>query len=134
MQENGEDRWHVRTDTWAPQTDPHRCGYRASPWHGTKDLWTVLRADGTYQLPKSVFWSSNFPGGVVEKRPEIAMTWHRLDTAEPPIVEEGPGTNAFTGEEGWLMIAGIDPDVRSCWKVTATYKGATLSYVANTSS
>lgn len=112
-------------------------GYPSSPsdtdpaarWYGTDDLWTVLRADGTYQLRKGVFWSVAFPGGAVEERPDISMTWHRLDLPEPPIVEEGPGTNAFTTEDGWFMIAGIDPDVRGCWEVTATYKGATLKYV-----
>jgi hypothetical protein len=27
------------------------------------------------------------------------------------------------------MIAGIDPSGSGCWRVTATYKGAELSYV-----
>ena len=45
-----------------------------------------------------------------------------------PIVERG-GTNAYTDQDGWFMIAGIDPRLAGCWKVTAEYKGATLSYV-----
>ena len=40
-----------------------------------------------------------------------------------------PGTNAYTPEDRWFMIAGIDPNTPGCWRVTATYKGATLSYV-----
>lgn len=28
------------------------------------------------------------------------------------------------------MIAGIDPEENGCWEITASYKGATLSYVA----
>ncbi len=27
------------------------------------------------------------------------------------------------------MIGGIDPDIPGCWEVTATYKGASMSYV-----
>ncbi len=47
-----------------------------------------------------------------------------------PLVAQGsPGTNAHTPEDGWFMIAGIDPDSEGCWPVTAEYRGATLSYI-----
>jgi hypothetical protein len=47
----------------------------------------------------------------------------------PDITNGSVGTNAFTVEDGWFIIGGIDPDVGGCWRVTATYKGASMSYV-----
>ena len=99
-------------------------------WYGTDELWTILEIDGTTGHRKSVWWSADFPGGVVESDPEIGVIWERLDDSDQDvIVDEPPGTNAFTEEDGDFMIAGIDPDIEGCWRVTATYKGATLPYV-----
>ena len=98
-------------------------------WFGTDALWTVVDVNGRYSPRKSVWWSAKFPGGDVEEKPPISVTWRRLDTEMPPIVEPGPGTNAFTPEEQWWMIGGIDPDAGGCWEVTGSYKGATLRYV-----
>jgi hypothetical protein len=98
-------------------------------WYGTEELWTVLEPDGTYAPRKGVFWSADFPGGDVEEQPDLAVTWKRLDEDAPVIAEGSPGTNAYTSEDGWFMMAGIDPDARGCWEVTATYRGAILSYV-----
>lgn len=97
-------------------------------WYGSDELWTVLQDDGVYVQRKSVWWSVNFPGGVFEEEPEIAVTWERLDAEAAPVTVS-PGTNANTFEDGDFMIAGIDPDQSGCWRVTAEYKGATLSYV-----
>ncbi len=97
-------------------------------WYGTPALWTPLPIDGRYVPRKSVWWSSAFQGGAVEESPEINVTFKRLDVDEPPIEGER-STNAFTPEDGSFMIVGFDPNVPGCWEVTATYKGATLSYV-----
>ncbi len=99
-------------------------------WYGTPDLWTVLETDGSYGPRKSLWWSANFPGGADEERPEVFVTWRRLDRAEPILTDNSAATNAYTAEDGWFMIAGIDPEESGCWEITATYKGATLSYVA----
>lgn len=99
-----------------------------SVWFGSPALWTVLSKDGTYARRKSVWWSSGFRGGRLEQEPEIEVTWRRLDPPTRVVAEDGPGTNAFTHEAGWFMIAGIDPEDPGCWEVTATYRGARLSY------
>jgi hypothetical protein len=97
-------------------------------WFGDHDLWTVLDTGG-YVPRKSVWWSVNFPGGGVEPVPEIAVVYERLD-APGVVVDLGPeGTNANTAADGWFMIAGADAATPGCWQATATYKGATLSYV-----
>jgi hypothetical protein len=96
-------------------------------WYGSDDLWTVVSTDASSRR-KSVWWSQNFPGGDIENTPDIDVTWRRLDADAPPITVDY-GTNAYTPEDGWFMIAGIDPSGSGCWRVTATYKGAELSYV-----
>ncbi len=98
-------------------------------WFGSADLWTAINPDG--HIPrKSVWWSANFPGGIEEEMPAIQVVYERLDLNNLPIVMESPGTNAFTAEDGWFMINGIEPTGwGGCWRATATYKGARLSYV-----
>lgn len=98
-------------------------------WFGTSELWTVLDVGGAYQPRKSVWWSEDFEGGSHEPRPEITVTWERLDEPEAPTVTVDQGTNAHTFANGWFMIAGIDPDEAGCWQVTAGYRDAELSYV-----
>ena len=117
----------------APDPWPTEYPHDGMVWYGTDDLWTALPVDGDYGLRKSVWWSANFGGGVTESEPEVWVTWTRLDTKEPVTVDnDGDATNAHTPGEGWFMIAGGDPGERGCWEVTATYKGATLSYVYET--
>jgi hypothetical protein len=97
-------------------------------WFGSDGLFTVLPSDGAYRHRKSVWWSSRFPGGVEEEQPPVTVIWTNLgDPTETHT--HSPGTNAYTAEDGWFMIAGIDPDEPGCWEVVATYKGATLTYV-----
>ncbi|MFP4072701.1 MAG: hypothetical protein ACLFVZ_01560 [Actinomycetota bacterium] len=99
-------------------------------WYGSEELWTALAVDGDHGGRKSVWWSVNFPGGGVEEQPDVSVTWTRLDTDRAVVIDsDGPGTNAFTAQEGWFMMSGVDPDLPGCWRVTAEYKGATLSYV-----
>jgi hypothetical protein len=98
-------------------------------WYGSDRLWTVLPVDGGHGERKSVWWSTAFPGGDEEERPPIAVTWTRLDDPDTEPHTQAEGTNAYTVADGWFMIAGIDPDESGCWEVTASYKGATLSYV-----
>ena len=114
----------------APDPWPSEYPHEGMVWYGTEELWTALAVDGDHGGRKSVWWSVNFPGGVVEEQPDVSVTWTRLDTDEPVVIDNGgEATNAFIPEEGWFIIAGIDPGEAGCWEVEATYKGATLSYV-----
>jgi hypothetical protein len=120
-----------------PEDDPFvpPSPYPAEPsegffWYGTDALWTALPVDGNYGERKSVWWSVDFPGGGAEETPDIRVEWRAKGLATPVRTSQGPGTNAYTDADGWLMIAdGFDPRTPGCWEVTATYKGATLSYV-----
>lgn len=99
-------------------------------WFGSDRLWTALATDGNHSPRKSVWWSIDFPGGAIEERPPLEVTWTRLDATPPiPYDPAEPATNAYTAAEGWFMLDGIDPTEPGCWRVEATYKGASLSYV-----
>lgn len=114
----------------APDTWPGEYPDEDAVWYGSEELWTALAVDGDHGGRKSVWWSINFPGGIVEGEPELWVTWTRLDTEKTVVGDnDGEATNAYTSEEGWFMIAGIDPGEAGCWKVEASYKGASLSYV-----
>jgi hypothetical protein len=124
-----------------PVTAPARPGfeppapYPAVPhsgdlvWFGTEELWTALPVGDDYGTRKSVWWSNRFGGGSTEPTPQIDVTWERLDLDVDPIHNDGHGTNAHTAEDGWFMIAGGDPPEPGCWRVTAVYRGHSLSYV-----
>jgi hypothetical protein len=114
----------------APNPWPREYPHEGMVWYGSEDLWTALPVNGPYMPRKSVWWSVNFPGGILEEQPEVSVTWTRLDTDEPVVIDNGgKATNAFIPEEGWFIIAGGDPNQPGCWKVEASYKDATLSYV-----
>ena len=98
-------------------------------WYGTPDLYVPLPVDGDYGVRKGVWWSVNFPGGGEEPQPDLTVTYTRLDVKSEPVTTGGPGTNALTAEDGWFMMAGIDPDEPGCWEVVGRYKGAELTYV-----
>lgn len=100
-----------------------------SAWYGTDELWTVLDTQGDYQPRKSVWWSEDFQGGGEEPTPDIDVTWRRFDWPADAVITVTGGTNAYTAEDGWFMIAGGDPGIGGCWEVSATYRGAQLSYV-----
>lgn len=87
-----------------------------------------------------LWWSVNFPGGSDEPEPAVRVSWTRLGTAEETTIVDPLEwtTNAYTPETGWLMMAGAYPRrgqgeasslAVGCWRVEATYKEATLSYV-----
>lgn len=111
-----------------PEPWPADYPHEGMVWFGSDDLWTTLSLDGDHDPRKSVWWSANFPGGQEEEQPPLDVVWRRLDGDEVHVHDED-ATNAYTVEEGWFMMQGIDPDTAGCWEVTATYKGATLSYV-----
>lgn len=126
---DGECQPTMPTEEFAPP-EPYASSRQSAGliWYGSDDLWTALSLDGNHGGRKSVWWSVNFPGGAVESQPAISVTWRQLD-GDTVHTHDNDGTNAYTAEDGWFMISGIDPPDPGCWEVTATYKGASLSYV-----
>lgn len=116
-----------------PAPDPYPSEYPRDDgvWYGSDGLWTVLPLDGLHDERKAVFWSAHFRGGTIDARPDLDVTWTRLDTEDPVVVDNnGLATNAYTADVGWFMITGLEEALPAgCWQVDASYEEATLTYV-----
>lgn len=113
-----------------PSSYPNEYPEPDAVWYGSEGLWTVLSLNGKGDERKTVFWSTNFPGGTVEEQPDLQVTWSRLDGGEQVTVANDRSTNAYTPEHGWFMITSPTEKLPAgCWQVEATYKGSTLTYV-----
>lgn len=121
----------------APLPSPAKppANYR-SDWFGTAELYTMLRPGGEVWrglphnpdglIQKTFWWSANWPFRA-EPEPDITVVGARLDG--PGRFEAGhPGTNA-SADFGVAMLVGVDIPTAGCWRLTATYRGAELSYV-----
>jgi hypothetical protein len=110
-----------------------------SVWYGTAALWTMLGPEGEVwqDLPdddddgrftqKTFWWSDGYPPRK-EPTPPITVIGRRLD--RPGSFEVGgPAGGGFRrGTFGSFMLVGIEIPA-GCWELTATYRGAELSYV-----
>lgn len=105
-------------------------------WYGTTALWTMIDPEGEVwkNLPdedgsfteKTFWWSDAYPPSE-EPSPPITVTGRRLDG--PGSLEAGgPAGGGLREDIGSFMLVGIEIPA-GCWELTATYRGAELSYV-----
>jgi hypothetical protein len=90
------------------------------------EVWTdlPLGADGLGQ--KTFWWSADFDVNH-ELQPAIGVMGRRLD-GPGRFAAPAPGTNA-QADFGSAMLQGIGIPTSGCWRITATYRRASLSYV-----
>ena len=106
-----------------------------SAWFGRAALYTALDPDGEVWsgLPrteaglgqKTFWWSVDWQPDD-EPTPAIHVTGERLDA--PGTLEAGPGTNASAFDIGTAMLVGVDFPEPGCWRLTASYRDASLYY------
>jgi hypothetical protein len=118
----------------APARPP---AYYDAEWYGTGRLWTMLRHGGEvwFDLPrgadglgqKTFWWSADFDVNH-EPQPAISVAGRQLD-GSGRFASLAPGTNAGA-DFGSAMLIGVGVPTTGCWEITATYKRATLSYIA----
>lgn len=111
--------------------------YYDSEWYGHAPLWTMLRRDGEiwFALPhgpdgfgqKTFWWSAGFDVSH-EPQPAISVKGRQLDGPRH-FASPAPGTNAGA-DFGSAMLTGVSVPMIGCWQITATYRQASLSYVA----
>jgi hypothetical protein len=111
--------------------------YYDAEWYGDAHLWTMLRHGGEiwFGLPvgpgglfqKTFWWSTDFDVND-EPQPAIAVSGQQLD-GPGRFVAPTPGTNA-QADFGSAMLTGIDIPTTGCWRITATYRRVSLSYIA----
>jgi hypothetical protein len=116
---------------------PRPPDYYDSEWYGNARLWTMLRHQGEiwFALPrgpdgfgqKTFWWSAEFNVSH-EAQPAISVTGRQLDGAGH-FASPAPGTNAGA-DFGSAMLTGVSIPTIGCWQITATYRQASLSYIA----
>jgi hypothetical protein len=106
-------------------------------WFGTEKLWTFLGKDGTWKglshykptdtsFRQKLFWFRE--GWLLEAQPKLEVTGKRLDATAPPL--EANTSNGWTDDRLHpFMVTGIDMPTIGCWKITARYEDAELSFV-----
>ena len=112
-------------------------------WYGTSELWTLLDRNGAVwrDLPvgkgphavgdKTAWFSENFStadGEDFSGNADITVTAVRLDGSAPTVVQEG-GQPSFNRDIKNFMLVPLGLPEPGCWEVTATYRGAKLTYV-----
>ena len=97
---------------------------------GTDDLWTWIRADGTwgYQTSSKFFWWREGYLARDENFPELKITARRLD-GPAPVAVSGRTTNAMGEDIGQSMLTSIPIPTSGCWQVTGTYHGHEVTFV-----
>lgn len=101
-----------------------------SVWYGTAELWTMLDPDGEVwpiHANKTFWWSESFEWRD-ELQPAITVAARRLDGSDY-FEEPGPATHGFRNDTVQFMLRSVSFPGPGCWEISATYKGATLSYV-----
>ena len=116
------------------KTDPH------SFWFGTEKLWTILRSDGTWRglthytpsaptFRQKLFWWRQGYDVRSEPQPKLTVTGMRLDSSAPPVLLADRASNGWQQEDLPFMVVGINLPTLGCWKITARYQDAQVSYV-----
>jgi hypothetical protein len=91
------------------------------------EVWSNLPRGDDGLGQKTFWWSADFDVNH-EPRPAITVTGQQLD-GSGRFVSPAPGTNAGA-DFGSAMLVGVGVPMAGCWEITATYRRATLSYVA----
>lgn len=114
---------------WPSQAPP----LYSAVWYGDEDLWYMLDPDGERWASDrhgvKLFWFSSAFAPNPEATPQLALRAVQLDGNE---IVEVPGPSNWgqraANELHFFMIGGISlPE--GCWELTATYRGAELSFV-----
>ncbi len=121
-----------------PGSVPDRYG---SAWYGTPDLWTTLALGGErwYDLPvhddrlgQKLFFFSQAYLPEQEPMPDIIVRAKRLD-GPGEATSAMPATNGSHPDLGSFAVTGIELPSAGCWQLTASYRGAQLTYVVDVS-
>jgi len=109
----------------SPYPPPPPPLYAGEFWSGSEMLWTMLRADGTWQkLPyyggayaqKILWWRQGYDPQT-ESAPNLTVTGRRLDAPAPPM-GASRATNSSRGDIGSFMVIGVDIPTLGCWEIT----------------
>lgn len=111
-------------------------------WFGTPDLWTLIDpggevwsglprgADGSL-TERTFWWSANYsaddPGEFTVTAEHLSGTAPRFETSQTAGTGFDPFMTQPTHES--VTVVGLELPDTGCWRLTAEYKGSSLSYV-----
>jgi hypothetical protein len=109
-------------------------------WYGSDHLWTLLNADGTWEMArdedglsdKSFWWRAGYDPRR-EQTPDLTLSARRLDVPGQEIAaSSGKATNGWRDDAdiGAFMLTGIKLPAPGCWEITGRYHARELSFVA----
>jgi hypothetical protein len=146
--DEAEPRTRLEAGEACPVTAPPQPGFAAPApwgqeppaplvWFSDEDIWTTLSPDGErgttndrgrYELRQ--FWLSDNFVPRAEDPPKIELLIRRLDGLEVVRIPAPGSSGTRPVDEYWeFMIAGASLPTLGCWKIAASYKGTTLSYI-----
>lgn len=111
-----------------------------SVWHGSSQLWTrvghegeiwsrlPVASDGTF-TQKTFWWSADIDDMTETPDPDITVTVELLNAAESRSFRGGRATTGSRPDLGVFRIVGLQIPQEGCWEITASFRGATVSYV-----
>ncbi len=109
-------------------------------WFSTENLWTMLRADGTWRgLPhyrptdsayrQKLFWWRQGYDWRADPYPQLTVRGRRLDVPAPPLVASR-STNGYRAEDlKSFMVVGVDIATLGCWEITGHFQHHELTFV-----
>jgi len=104
-------------------------GFEGEFWYGSNSLWTAIPSDAIwYSDTLKLFWWREGYVWTEEPEPALTVTGERLDASALPLIAS-KATNAYAGDIGSAMLAGMDFPTLGCWKITGKYGEAELSFV-----
>lgn len=107
-------------------------------WFGTEKLWTLLPADGIWQLghytptdpryrQKTFWWRKGYHWRA-NPTPPLMVRGRRLDAPAPTFVAKR-ATNGYRDDWNSFMVVGLDIPTVGCWEITGRYEADSLTYV-----
>jgi len=108
-------------------------------WHGSPELWTMIYRDDEAwailpeapdgSLTQKTFWWMSDLTTISGPIPDITVTLESWDDESAASVVSNDTTTGGHPDIGIFAIVGVQVPTVGCWKVTASYKDSTLSYV-----
>lgn len=111
-----------------------------SEWYGSEDLWLTLDDEGEVWLEdqdghlghRYALWSVHQGEPQDEPEPDVRLVAERLD-ADAAMAFNRETTHGWTNSRvgrNLFMLTSIQVPTPGCWQVTATYRTASLTWIA----
>ncbi len=120
-----------------PQPFPEKA-FEGSFWFGTDELWTDLRASGTWGLiqptaaypsiRQKLFFHRQGYDWHTEPQPALTVTGKRLDAPASPLSADKANNGCCISHKSFMVTA-INLPTSGCWQIVGHYHDRELTFV-----